>query len=1569
MTGDRHTTALAALQSGVEKQADITSRVKEDTAAIRETGAAHTTALSALTSEAGMQFAFRENIISAQNSRNRRETLEWLSDLDFSKQQHSHISNYTEGTGLWLLTDLTFQQWKEGVFHNLLCLGMPGAGKTVMSAMVIRHLSRVSPSDTNVAVAFVYFKYDERRTQSKERIIEGLIKQLLSQAAGIPQSIDEASKKRDSPGFQPPYQDMLQAAVEKFEKVYLVIDALDEAEYSTGRDLISEIRLLPRSKVSLLVTSRPIPEVQAQFDGDKRMEIRASDEDITSYAKSRLAELPNSVNSSRDLQEKVVQAIVQSTQGMFLLAKLNMDSLKDKRRRSALIKALEDLPSGHNAYGDAYDNAMRRISNQSEDDQELARQVLTWVMYAKRPLTKTDLETALAVEVGQWTLDADNIVSAAELVSLCAGLVTVDESRSRKEAEAVRLVHYTTQEYFSRNEHHLLRNPNRVLSDVCITYLGLEDFAGEFSYKDPVNRFEPDWQITSHAVRYPFLRYAAQHWENHCEAALPFANDAEERHTLSLDLRLLTHPELMESYLRVGGEWVDAKVTKKQRHQIPRRFQFRRRTGIQYAAGRGKYQQVSALLNLGHNPNDEAYGTTPLIEAALGHHENVVRLLIDAKADADMALSVIILSHTKTSNDQTNGVQESYSISSQALESMVTLLLEAGADPNYTIQALRGMTALMCAAERGLERIVVKLCSVGADLDCKDDFYGATPLHWAVYNGHEGVVKQLLQYGCDPDIPAKHTKTPTYLALSKCNWTILEMLLDTGKIVLDRELYTRGSIFAFACGNESCPVSLLRRMAVSNRDILDTRLKCSHQTPLMCAAAARNADAMEMLLELGANVHLTDERGNTVLHILAGIGDDPQHVPAVMMRALLRAKMDVDARNKHGVTALMLASHTGAIKWVELLLEEGASVLMRNHNGWNPLKLATRGGHSDIVTRLLRFNTLPQIDRDIALMIASADGRCNIMRALIRAGASSNIAAEDQTTALMSAVKGGHLEAAKLLIEEGAAVDARKADGTSPLMLACSRGFKDVTRLLLDNGATVNLPNEQGETALVCLMRAKLKTHASDKALPDGAQEILPMLLRRGVDVNVLTMDGDTALSLATDPDYPHSDDARLLLEAGADPALTCRRREIAHLLLHTVRFMNSAVLQSMLNAGLDPNRGDRNGVTALMVASGDGEVDKVKILLSGRANVDAVDCRGETALIRACDAVFANPETVKELLNAGADTNHEANNGKTALFYLLKHIHGVRSITHEAEAVFNLLVGGGAALDSKAKDGDTLLMYAAREGDGETVQMLLAAGADPRGRDKDGRNTLMLASMLNKDCGAQAVEMLLDAGVNRHDHDFDGNTALMLAANCYSSTTTLRTLLNAGLDPCQRFATGMTTLMAVIASNDRWGVWEDSQGARAGILIKAGVSIDAADDKGDTALMYAARGTYQVTCALKTLLAAGANPNLTNKAGETALMKSVACRHEPLDKVNTLLEAGADVNAVDGQGRSVLHWAVESRHCRLGYVVEAILRAPGVILDQEDNTGETALACAERKRNAYGAKFIRDAIRRRDRT
>ena len=122
---------------------------------------------------------------------------------------------------------------------------------------------------------------------------------------------------------------------------------------------------------------------------------------------------------------------------------------------------------------------MLRIEGQLADQKELAEQVLSWITCAKRPLTTSELQHALAVEVGEPELDTNNIPDIEDMVSVCAGLVTIDE-----ESGIIRLVHYTTQEYFERTQKEWFLNAEAEITTICVTYLSFGVFETGFCQTD-----------------------------------------------------------------------------------------------------------------------------------------------------------------------------------------------------------------------------------------------------------------------------------------------------------------------------------------------------------------------------------------------------------------------------------------------------------------------------------------------------------------------------------------------------------------------------------------------------------------------------------------------------------------------------------------------------------------------------------------------------------------------------------------------------------------------------------------------------------------------------------------------------------------------------------------------------------------------------------------------------------------------------------------------------------------------------------------------------------------------------
>ena len=163
----------------------------------------------------------------------------------------------------------------------------------------------------------------------------------------------------------------------------------------------------------------------------------------------------------------------------FLLAQLHLDSLIGQPSPKSLRNALRTLPTGLDGYDKAYHEAMERINCQVTAFRKTAKQVLSWIVHAKRPLTTVELQHALAVEMDEPGLDTENLPDIEDLVSVCAGLVAVDE-----ESHIIRLVHYTTQEFFERTSETWFPKSESEIAGVCIKYLSFDTFSSGFCRSD-----------------------------------------------------------------------------------------------------------------------------------------------------------------------------------------------------------------------------------------------------------------------------------------------------------------------------------------------------------------------------------------------------------------------------------------------------------------------------------------------------------------------------------------------------------------------------------------------------------------------------------------------------------------------------------------------------------------------------------------------------------------------------------------------------------------------------------------------------------------------------------------------------------------------------------------------------------------------------------------------------------------------------------------------------------------------------------------------------------------------------
>lgn len=173
----------------------------------------------------------------------------------------------------------------------------------------------------------------------------------------------------------------------------------------------------------------------------------------------------------------------------FLLAQLLMDSFRDKLTVKDVKSALRKSPRGSDVYDVAYHAAMERISTQGKGSSDMAKKILAWILCAHRPLSTLELLYALAIEPGDKEIDEDNILDTEQLLTICAGLVTIDE-----QSDSVRFIHYTTQEYLQRNQSTWLPLANTEIARSCTAYLSIDGLlvgpcASEEDYKSRLKEF------------------------------------------------------------------------------------------------------------------------------------------------------------------------------------------------------------------------------------------------------------------------------------------------------------------------------------------------------------------------------------------------------------------------------------------------------------------------------------------------------------------------------------------------------------------------------------------------------------------------------------------------------------------------------------------------------------------------------------------------------------------------------------------------------------------------------------------------------------------------------------------------------------------------------------------------------------------------------------------------------------------------------------------------------------------------------------------------------------------------
>jgi ankyrin repeat protein len=272
-----------------------------------------------------------------------------------------------------------------------------------------------------------------------------------------------------------------------------------------------------------------------------------------------------------------------------------------------------------------------------------------------------------------------------------------------------------------------------------------------------------------------------------------------------------------------------------------------------------------------------------------------------------------------------------------------------------------------------------------------------------------------------------------------------------------------------------------------------------------------------------------------------------------------------------------------------------------------------------------------------------------------------------------------------LLIQEGRiAINARNSFGSTPLLLAATNGYKHTVKILLDIGG-IDVEAKRGGTGSYRLHTPLID--ASEK----GHKDIVEMLLSSKADVEARNPDGQTSLIIAAS--NGDEDTVKALLST-ADVEAKSKLGYTA--LMEAAIYGHADMVELLINVGkADVEARSNSDYTPLMVAARSGREEIVARLL-GRADIEAKSTTGWTPLMIA--AAEGHTAIVKLLLSKA---NVEARNDSeaTALAEAAR--------TGRTETVKLLLEVGKATADPKDIYELTPLMYAEKNDDQETAQLL----------------------------------------------------------------------------------------------------------------------------------------------------------------------------------------------------------------------------------------------------------------------
>lgn len=646
------------------------------------------------------------------------------------------LTNYQDGTGSWVLEDPGFKEWLEGnVEGNICCLyGPAGVGKTTLAAFITDHLQKTYNAEGTAVISIFIGSKRSRYSQDIESspLLGSLAHQLLQYPLQTPAYAALKARIQDediTPGHE---LETFQMIAAHYEKVFVVIDGLDEWTKTQDGFFKDWMELLATGKFRLLVTSSQPTLYDLDSERTAMIEVCPSKENVGKFVEGRIhghSELREYVGTD---VEGVIEEIAEKSQGSFLLAYLHLQFLISQMKQGGFQEALSSLEK----HPDAMVRNLLHVMD-SWEESELVRVVLLCITHSPVALTREDIMELINLFAKGGTKMDPPAVGVALDTALSSGLVIVEQERGGYVSLAHSIIEKAIENDWVGGSRFSLAH-SFLLTGCCnhISEKWLENLQVPYDVEISRGLTEDD----------PHLVYAATNWARHAQNLFHFGYQGPAPENVDSTL------EKVLDFIK-QGELVD--------------FVLHLPLGMDVADRRDEEHQSATPQQPGHR------------EAVTAAYFGLVR-----------PLSELAKLYNFSTEDITSGIQN------RAGQTLFSIACGNGHTPLYrwikcdymdyfdfNHQCPLKQTPLIRACRGGHITIVRHLLwAHGAGLDPNlTDVDGRSALYHAVDFGHEDIVRHLLDR-CDvnPNLRSGTGghETPLMVAVQGLKVGIVKLLLE-----------------------------------------------------------------------------------------------------------------------------------------------------------------------------------------------------------------------------------------------------------------------------------------------------------------------------------------------------------------------------------------------------------------------------------------------------------------------------------------------------------------------------------------------------------------------------------------------------------------------------------------------------------------------------------------------------------------------------------------------------------------------------------------------------------------------